>query len=79
MNEFIAYCESFYGPTGLYAEFFAASPLTHEDFVHATEALVRLRRKQNVPFEGDSFDRETLRDILLAAKGIETEREHAIE
>lgn len=67
---FIAYCEGFYGPEGLYAKFFEKAPLTRADFEQGVRLLLDLRYKQRIPFEGDSMDREVLRDILLVAKGL---------
>ena len=67
---FIDYCNGFYGPEGLYAAFFALAPLTRADFEQGVRLLLDLRYKQRIPFEGDSMDRESLRDILLVAKGL---------
>ena len=67
---FIDYCNGFYGPEGLYGDFFALAPLTRADFERGMTALLALRAEQNIPYEGDSMDRESLRDILLVAKGL---------
>jgi len=57
MQEFIEYVLSFYGPGGLYD--FNAS-------VDEVKKATRIRLLNNdIPFEGDTFDREAVRDIIL--------------
>jgi hypothetical protein len=57
MTTFIDYCMSFYGSGGLYD--IGATP---EELAAALEIR---RRDQSIPFDGDSVDREMVRDILL--------------
>lgn len=65
LNEFIDYVFSFYGPGEMYANFFNR-PVTKAAIKKAT--LVRIQTGQ---FEGDSFDREAVRDIILKEQGVE--------
>ena len=77
-TEFLKYVREFYGPKGLYAEFFRFPVFTHRiapgpsDYKAAFRTLLTLRKKAGVEFEGDSFDREHLRDILFVRMGILT-------
>jgi len=62
---FINYVFSFYGgPHGLYASFFG-SGVTKKEIARAH----RIRLKLDLPFVGDSFDREMVRDIMLKIRG----------
>jgi hypothetical protein len=56
-KEFIKYFESFYGPKGLYP----IEGLTQEQVLLG----IALRGKH---FEGDSIDREAIRDIILVSQ-----------
>jgi hypothetical protein len=56
-KEFIKYFESFYGPNGLYP----IEGLTQEQVLLG----IALRGKL---FEGDSIDREAIRDIILVSQ-----------
>ena len=58
INEFYRYVLSYYGPYGLYP-----MDVTLTDVKAATK--IHLERTR-VPFEGDSMDREQVRDILIA-------------
>ena len=60
MTKFINYCMDFYGAGGLYD--IGATPK------ELAAALEIRRRDQSIPFEGDSVDREMVRDILLAER-----------
>lgn len=62
-KEWVDYVLSFYGPTGLNASFFK-TPVTEAEILAATKLRVATGQ-----FEGDSFDREAVRDIMLAARG----------
>ena len=60
INDFIDYVMSFYDADGLY-------PITgiNRTIVRkATNDVIRIAKIKNVPFCGDSFDREQVRDIL---------------
>lgn len=54
-KEFIDYFDSFYGPNGIY-------PIGFKYTTKQIRLCIELRGEQ---FDGDSFDREAIRDILL--------------
>lgn len=58
MNEFYTYVLSFYGPYGLYP-----MGVTLTDVKAATEIH---KKRTRIAFDGDSHDREQVRDILIA-------------
>ena len=61
IQDFIEYVYDFYGPGMIYDLGFT---ITHTDIARAT--AIRLRTQNpNMPFDGDSVDRETVRDILV--------------
>lgn len=57
VREFLTYFQSFYGPKGLY-------PFDFEYTNRQVELCIQLRGDN---FEGDSIDREAIRDILMVA------------
>lgn len=61
MQEFYKYVRSFYGPQGLYP-----MGATLRDIKSATDIYLA---QETAKFEGDSMDRENVRDILIAAFG----------
>ena len=63
MNEFYLYVRSFYGSDGLYP-----MGANLADIIKATDIYIS---RSNTRFEGDSFDREEVRDILIASFGYE--------
>jgi len=70
INDFVDYVDSFYGVNDpIYPMFKDGNTLTKEDIRHAT--IVYLDRCNNDDFEncvwgdGDSLDRERVRDILI--------------
>ena len=74
INEFVDYVDSFYGTNDpLYPLFLTGKALTKEHIRHAT--IVYLDRCNNDDFElctwgdGDSLDRERVRDILTEKFG----------
>ena len=76
INEFVDYVDSFYGTNDpLYPLYKDGEPLTKEHIRHAT--IVYLDRCNNDDFElclwgdGDSLDRERVRDILTEKFGYE--------
>lgn len=64
IKEFVNYVFEFYGPNGIYADFFKGTAVTKAEIRKATKI-----RQGTGQFEGDSFDREAVRDIMLAARG----------
>jgi len=66
MKGFIKYCNDFYGQdNSLYGkEFFPSTGgVTESELILAT--LIRIHSKPDLPFDGDSVDREHVRDILI--------------
>ena len=61
MQEFYTYVRSFYGQRGLYP-----MGATLRDIKAATDVYLA---REATDFEGDSMDRENVRDILIAAFG----------
>lgn len=59
-KEFIDYVLSFYGPEGLYP-----MGVTRDDVAVATGMRIILCRALDIEFGGDTFDRESVRDILI--------------
>ena len=59
--KFIDYFQSFYGKNGLYD-----IGSTREEAMEAT--LIYLTAPGALTFEGDSFDRENVRDVLLSRR-----------
>jgi hypothetical protein len=59
MNDFYLYVRSFYGTDGLYP-----MGANLADIIAATDIYLS---RLNTRFEGDSFDREEVRDILIAS------------
>jgi len=63
-DQFVTYCEGFYGDTGIYPLGF-----TRRQIELATE-LYQLRLTQGLEtFEGDTVDRENVRDLILEFRG----------
>lgn len=62
-KSFKKYFWSFYGKTGLYPE--TLTNLTALEFWNAMD----MRLKGKLEFDGDSIDRELVRDIILASRG----------
>lgn len=65
MNDFYDYCWSYYGPGGIFADIFV-HPVTKEEMT----AAIALRKASVNDFQGDSIDREAVRDILLGARRV---------
>lgn len=63
-NDFAQYVYSFYGQNGLYSDFFK-TPVTMERIDRATQTRQNHPKLRNIPFDGDSYDRELVRDIML--------------
>lgn len=62
VTEFVEYCLDFYGPNGLYDY-----NMTEAEILFGLSALLLTRPE--VEFEGDSRDRENVRDIVLEMRG----------
>lgn len=67
MKEFVDYVMDFYGESGIYD-----IKATREEVWQAT--CIRIKRCADMPlngisFEGDSLDREAVRDIILEIRG----------
>ena len=64
--EFVDYVESFYGDDGIYDLGFT---VTREHIWNATSVhLMRLTAERKA-FEGDTVDREIVRDLIIKAEG----------
>lgn len=64
--EFVDYVESFYGDDGIYNLGFT---VTREHIWNATSVhLMRLTAERS-EFEGDTVDRELVRDLMIKAEG----------
>jgi hypothetical protein len=63
LTEFTQYCWQCYGPHEIFGEFFNHT-LTMPELVIAVQV-----RAGSPMFEGDSFDREAVRDLLLIMRG----------
>ena len=63
MTDFYTYVISYYGPYGLYP-----MGVTLADVKAATEIH---KKRTRIAFDGDSHDREQVRDILIAMFGYE--------
>jgi len=61
INHFIDYCMSFYGADGLYP----ITGINRTVVRKATQDVIRIAKIREVPFCGDSFDREQVRDLLF--------------
>ena len=61
MNEFVDYVMSFYGKDGLYD-----IGATKEEILMATG--IRWERYKTIEFDGDSWDREQVREIILEVR-----------
>ena len=61
MMEFIRYVKSFYGPGGIYD-----MGATDDDIIEATFKYIH----SGADFCGDSFDRESVRDIMIDEMGL---------
>ena len=66
--EFVDYVESFYGDGGIY-DHELGFHVTREHIWNATSIhLMRLERERS-EFEGDTVDREMVRDLMIKAEG----------
>ena len=65
-EEFVDYVWGFYGKDGIYESFFRENPITKSYLVKVIERYAAI----NPNFEGDSADRETIREIMALERGI---------
>jgi hypothetical protein len=74
---FIEYVLSFYGPAGIYGrELIFGGGVSEEEVV----AALKVRKKnKKVPFDGDSLDREIVRDIMLYLRGKKHDLEYSMK
>jgi hypothetical protein len=69
--EFIEYVFSFYGPEQMYGDLFKHTLSKLEVTLAIGMYLERLRHDKDISFgDGDSVDRERVRDILLELRSI---------
>lgn len=74
-NDFAQYVYSFYGQNGLYSGFFK-TPVTLERIEQATLTRQSHPKFKDIPFDGDSYDRELVRDIMLREENPVATTEH---
>ena len=65
IDSFIDYLDEFYSEGGLYP-----MGLTRDESLVATGVRIGVCRWNSVPFEGDTIDREAVRDIVLEYRGV---------
>ena len=78
-KEFFDYCWEFYKPNGIYGETFFNNTLTKEELKRAITIRTRIVSSTamgNFHFEGDTTDREIVRDILLIIQNPKAMVEH---
>lgn len=63
-QSFYDYCHSFYGPAQIYGHFFDRN-LTKRELTKAIR-----QRMKHPAFEGDTLDREAVRDLIAASRGM---------
>lgn len=63
MKEFVDYVLSFYGTGGIYD-----MGATREEIIKAVNVRLTCELYSLMPFDGDSIDREAVRDIILATR-----------
>tara|TARA_R110000823_G_scaffold3818_1_gene14479 strand:- start:163 stop:486 length:324 start_codon:yes stop_codon:yes gene_type:complete len=67
ISDFVDYVNQFYGKDGIYAEeFFPPNGATPAEIVLAVK--IKLLMNIDLPFDGDSMDREIVRDIIAQAR-----------
>ena len=69
LKEFVDYCLSFYGEGEMYNHFFD-TPVTESRIVEATFIHINHLIEDGREFEGDSIDREAVRDYMLGKTDI---------
>ena len=77
-KEFFNYCWSFYGKGGLYSKDFFNDTLTEQELNNAIIVRVFFPTEhiKRFHYEGDSTDREIVRDIMLLARNKNEITEH---
>ena len=84
IDDFVDYVDSFYGQNDpLYPLVYQGQPLTKTDILQAT--IVYLEQCENDDFEqcawgdGDSLDRERVRDILIETRAINQDFDNLVK
>ena len=68
LNTFVDYVYDYYGTDGLFNTFRGYAPVTKQEIATTTQNLV----KTDYPWgDGDSMDREMVRDCMLVARGVQ--------
>lgn len=67
LSKFAKYLWDFYGPEGVYEEFFVPA-LSVEEIEKGIEEYQQQNPESNLDKDGDSIDREMIRDIMLQAR-----------
>ena len=81
-KEFFDYCWEFYKPNGIYGKTFFNNTLTKKELKRAITIRTRIVSitagdpHLKIPFEGDTTDREIVRDILLIIQNPKAMVEH---
>lgn len=68
LQEFYDYMLSFYGETGIYAKYVGCA-FTIKEVKEATVRYLAIPPPHRPEFEGDTVDRERVRDIVLIMRG----------
>tara|TARA_B100001057_G_scaffold495547_1_gene594821 strand:+ start:173 stop:547 length:375 start_codon:yes stop_codon:yes gene_type:complete len=69
LKEFVDYCLSYYGEGEMYSHFFD-TPVTEEKIVAYTFIHINHLIEDGREFEGDTLDREAVRDLMVGKTDI---------
>ena len=75
-KEFFNYCWSFYGKCGLYSKDFFNDTLTKQELKRAITIRTKIMGESRFHFEGDTTDREIVRDIIFLLRNPNSETEY---
>jgi hypothetical protein len=65
--EFVDYvCRFYESPAGIYSPQFTTDPVSRNEIAKAVIVLLEKLDDKGIEFQGDSVDREAVRDILIA-------------
>ena len=73
ISQFPQYVMDFYGPGGIYDQNFTLTEITEAIEIRKTHPKLT-----NIPFDGDSMDREMVRDIVLKKRDPNAEIEYNV-